>query len=89
MLPGLSGLEVILRGKNLHSSATVTFSGDGIQVLEESLDPIYVSSLSRQILIAADAPPGPRDVIVTSPEGKSAVLPDAFVVVESAPKTAN
>jgi hypothetical protein len=59
------------------ATATVTFSGEGV----EATIVVHRSTRLRLSVVAdLDAPPGPRDLTITNPDGLSDTLPYAIVV---------
>ncbi len=71
-------------GTNFDSNATLSFSGGGITVSTP-----YLTKTSTQIvasiMIAANAPVGAQDVIVTNPDLQVGKLPGAFTILPPVP----
>ncbi len=74
--PGAS-LDLEISGANFEDGATVNL-GAGIAVTEVTVD--SPSLLTASVTVAANAALGPRDVRVTNPDGRSAVLPQGLTV---------
>ena len=70
-------LTVTVTGMNFASGTSASF-GTGVTV--EQTSTLSATQLAATVVIAADAPIGPRDVTVVNPSGESATLPGAFVV---------
>ncbi len=75
-------LSIVLAGSNFLSGATCTF-GAGITVTACTYN--TASQLTASIAIAANAPLGPRDVIVTNPDGQASNSTSFTVTAAPAP----
>jgi len=62
--------SLVLTGSYFQPESTLFFEGSGITI--ESQQPTTSTRITASISIAADAIPGPRDVIVTNPHGQRA-----------------
>jgi hypothetical protein len=76
---------ILTEGANFVQGVTKIDFGDGIIV--DSIQTKYPGDLSAYVTIAADASPGPRDIVVWNPPpgGGSVRLSQAFVVQDPAP----
>ena len=80
-VPGATGLDLSISGKNFEENSTLTFSGDGITVTE--LFFMNSTYLKAKVDISKSAPLGYRSVFVTSPNGKIGQGLDLFHIKES------
>ncbi len=71
-------LNATITGVNFASGAAVSFSGTGITVNSSTF--VNSTQFAANLTIAAVAPLGPRDVIVTNPNGQSANGPALFAI---------
>ncbi|MGH2689897.1 MAG: hypothetical protein ACRDKW_13985, partial [Actinomycetota bacterium] len=76
LAPGTNAL-VTVQGGNFTSETTVSF-GAGVTVVD--VNAVLPNSLIVAVSVAADAAPGPRNVIVTNPGAPPAVCTACFVV---------
>ncbi len=76
LAPG-AGRDIEISGANFEAGATVNL-GAGIAVTEVTVD--SASLLTARVTVAANATLGPRDVRVTNPDGRSAVLAQGLTV---------
>jgi hypothetical protein len=72
-------LNVTVNGSNFVNGAALAFSGSGISV--NSVSFVNATQLTANLAIAPNALEGPRDVIVTNPNGQSGTGPGLFEVV--------
>src|SRR5207245_2493398 len=66
-------------GVNFLDGARITLSGSGVHVGPTSF--VSASRLETQITVDVDAPPGPRDVTVTNPDGGTTTCGGCFTAV--------
>ena len=81
LFPGQSR-QVIISGNSFANGAQVSF-GSGITVSSVTFG--SSSTLLAQISTAAGATPGPRDVTVTNPDGRTVIIPGLFSVASDQP----
>ena len=79
---GATLYNVEISGGNFVDGAIVSLSGIGVSV--NSVDFVNSGRLRSNLSIAANAPLGKRNLIVTNPGGLSATLNNAFTVEEAA-----
>jgi len=72
-------LEVGIFGAKFLPLAEVEVSGTGVEVLSASV--VSGSEIVATFSIAADAPAGPRDIIVTNPDGQADIGSGLFTVI--------
>ena len=70
-------LPVTVSGSGFQSGATANF---GDRVIVQSVTFGNSGSLQVRLRIQAQATTGPRDVIITNPDGSSAKLPGGFTI---------
>jgi hypothetical protein len=83
-LPGASG-SLLLSGTNFYAPATVNASGTGLTFT--GINVLSTTSITANFAVAANAPPGPQNVSVTTPGGTSS--PVTFTVDALAPTLAS
>ena len=72
-------MQVTIKGTGFQDGATVSFSGEKIDVDDVTYN--SATQLIAEIMIWPDAPLGPRDVTVTNPDEEQATLEGAFEVI--------
>ncbi len=78
VMSGTTVSSFTVYGSNFAATSTLSFSGSGITVNSYSLRSSY--QIVANITVAAGAQPGRRNVIVTNPDGQSAILYSGFTV---------
>jgi len=68
-----------INGSDFNTGLSVEFAGAGIQV--DSVDFVDPTVIGVALTVAHDAEPGPRDLTITNPNGKSASLPAALTLM--------